>query len=274
MSVRSSTDEVINNFSPKKTESSLSINGNSNQINDLDFFFDIISSPDKSKINESNSLESDHDFTIIKPLKDEKLIKLKSSVDSLRRELQVETKKNEKETQNFKNQINITEVKRRHDAAIKIQKWYRKNLSYQVDKQKQLETMFNQKKIEMKKKFEKELIRSSTNFNHHNKQIKTNKSIDPSKLKHNVSKPRPIENINRTPRIESPKLDLSKPIEKLNLEKLDLDFENSINVKEKPIQLISNQNINTVESLLTTLEKIDRETSSLLAQPNGKFILL
>lgn len=267
MSVRSSTDEIIGTYSPKKSETSSSVmNGNSTQMNDLDFFFDIIASPtekNQSKLNSNDSdiLDSQREFNIIKPLKDDKLKKLKSSVDNLRRELEVETRKNEKE-----NKVNqIEEIRKRHQAATKIQKWFRKNLKEQMHKQKELENMFNQKKVEMKKKLEKDLVRSSSNFSTHKKPAipKT------SKLTHSVSKPRTIENITKTPRIESPKIDIKKPTEKINIEKLDLNFESSINEKIVNTQLISNRNVNTVESLLTTLDKLDKETSNLLNMPNG-----
>jgi hypothetical protein len=130
MSVRSSTDEVITQTNPiNRPASSKNLTGN-----DLDFFFNMITAPPTektmSKLGSANQdyLDSDRNdkniFTdMIKPLKDDKLIKLKSSVDNLRRELEVETLKNEQENKILKNQIG--DLKRIHLAARKIQRWYR-----------------------------------------------------------------------------------------------------------------------------------------------------
>lgn len=64
-------------------------------------------------------------FEVIDPLKDDKITKLQSSVDNLRKELQKDTESNAKEN-SLMNRLHNT---KRKLAAIKIQTWYRKQLA-------------------------------------------------------------------------------------------------------------------------------------------------
>ena len=69
-------------------------------------------------------------FEVIDPVKDEKINKLQSSVDTLRKALQDDTKSNEKDLLLMKKVENT----KRKLAATKIQRWYRQSASKQRSK--------------------------------------------------------------------------------------------------------------------------------------------
>ncbi len=72
-----------------------------------------------------------NNFGVIDPIKDEKINKLQSSVDNLRKALQNDTLPNDKETL-LKKRVENTKKKL---AAIKIQIWFRKIMRQRSTKQ-------------------------------------------------------------------------------------------------------------------------------------------
>jgi len=113
LSVRSSADDM----DLSKIQSDFSKKSSAKNSNGLELFFG----------RQSNGLTN---FEVIDPIKDEKINKLQSSVETLRKALHNDTKTNEKDLLLMKKVENT----KRKLAAIKIQTWYRRNAAKQRSK--------------------------------------------------------------------------------------------------------------------------------------------
>lgn len=169
-------------------------------------------------------------FEVIDPIKDDKINKLQSSVDHLRKELQKDQTKSNKDLLLLKRVENT----KRKLAALKIQTWYRKNLNRKRSNQiNELEQLFSRKKTEMEKKNNEKSLTTQKVFKNHTKP--TNKT--------SIQKPKSNE-------MNSPRL-------------LKFNNTNDEFLKES-------QSNNTVESLLFNLDQIEKESADLLKQEPPK----
>jgi len=80
----------------------------------------------------------------ISPVKDDKINKLQSSVDNLRREFQRDLAHEEVQTR-------LVDTKRKY-SAIKIQRWYRQRGVDRANQLAEMHKLFDQKRSELKKK--------------------------------------------------------------------------------------------------------------------------
>ena len=113
LSVRSSADDLDLTL---KTQTDFSKTNSNREAFEL--FFGKKSATSTASSNAAN-------FKVIDPVKDEKITKLQSSVDNLRKELHKDMIYNQNEN-TLMNRLNNT---KRKLAALKIQTWYRKKMA-------------------------------------------------------------------------------------------------------------------------------------------------
>lgn len=198
----------------------------------------------------------------MEPVKDEKISKLQSSCDNLRRELQQATE----QEASLKQKWQRLENTKRKMSAMKIQTWYRRKQNERSNQLSEMQKLFSQKRVEMKKKMAENEQDKVSAYNNRRRQLASasmtrqsktsvaNKMLASKSASKIVSPRSPAAvDVSTASSIHTLINESSDPVEILTSERKDVNKTTT-----------SDEKNTTVESLLLSLDKIEKESTELL----------
>lgn len=230
--------------------------------NPLDLFF---GKDDSSNANETQDYEVKSrisNLDAMEPVKDEKISKLQSSCDNLRRELQQATE----QEASLKQKWQRVENTKRKMSALKIQAWYRRKQNERSNQLSEMQKLFSQKRVEMKKKIASENEQDKVSaYNNRRRQLASASMTRESKTSV-ANKMLASKSASKIVSPRSPAVDVStaSSIHTLINESSDSAAISTSERKDVNKTTTSDEKNTTVESLLLSLDKIEKESTELL----------